>query len=528
MDLETRIDRLGGAPVQALVVGREDETDRWLELSDAPAFGIVGETVDLKLILHDDAVPVSRVDVSVNGGQAMSVAVEPGREITIPVQVDRRGRNTVIVETPVRPGELTPVNNTAAASFSGVRDSLRVLLITGEPHRGARAWRDLLKSDPQVDLVHFTILRPPDKTDTTPSEELALIAFPTQELFEEKLSQFDLIVFDRYTRRGVLQLRYLNNMARYVEDGGALLIAAGEPFAGPASLYRTPLAGVLPLAPTGNVITGLFKPTVSELGTRHSVTAPFADRDWGRWQRYIEGRQITGETLMTTPDGAPLLTLDRVGEGRVAELMSDQLWLWARGYDGGGPFSEIVRRLVHWLMKEPELDETRLDLSVSGDEWVASLRALEPPQTVGEIEAPDGTTYPADWQPGDISGIYEARGAAELPGLYQARANGLDAIALRGISDPRETGELTSQTGRVAGYADVSGGSVRRVGSVRDVPDVRAVEGRGRLSGDDWIGLRQRDAYAVRSSQMTPVLPGWAWAFLIGLAALLVWWREGR
>ena len=136
-------------------------------------------------------------------------------------------------------------------TVEGVRENLRVLLVSGEPHAGERTWRNMLKSDASVDLVHFTILRPPEKQDGTPINQLSLIAFPTRELFQEKLDQFDLIIFDRYQRRGVLPLLYLENVARYVEKGGAVLVSAGDDYASPLSLYRTPLGQILPAVPTG-------------------------------------------------------------------------------------------------------------------------------------------------------------------------------------------------------------------------------------------------------------------------------------
>ena len=98
--------------------------------------------------------------------------------------------------------------------INGVRDRLRVLLVSGEPHAGERTWRNLLKSDASVDLVHFTILRPPEKQDGVPVDELSLIAFPTRELFIEKIEDFDLIIFDRYRRRGILPSLYLENIAQ--------------------------------------------------------------------------------------------------------------------------------------------------------------------------------------------------------------------------------------------------------------------------------------------------------------------------
>ena len=141
-----------------------------------------------------------------------------------------------------------------------MRDRLRVMLVSGEPNQGLRAWRNLLKADPSVDLVHFTILRPPNKQDSTPVRELSLIPFPTNELFDAGLGEFDLIVFDSYHRRGILPMMYLGNVVDYVVGGGAVLDAAGPAFASPLSLSGTPLGAILPGRPTGRVFREEFRP----------------------------------------------------------------------------------------------------------------------------------------------------------------------------------------------------------------------------------------------------------------------------
>ena len=186
--------------------------------------------------------------------------------------IPHAGPNIVEVEASPLEGELTPVNNRAVVSIDGVRDKLRVLLVSGEPHAGERTWRNLLKSDASVDLVHFTILRPPEKQDGTPINELSLIAFPTRELFQQKISEFQLIIFDRYARQGVLPMIYFDNIAKYVRDGGAVLIAAGPDYASPTSIWRTPLDVILPAEPSGDVTEQPFRATLTDAGKRHPVT----------------------------------------------------------------------------------------------------------------------------------------------------------------------------------------------------------------------------------------------------------------
>src|SRR5713226_103474 len=396
------------APLQILLSGHPDEHDRRLVVQQAPSFGLVGKEMPLTIRVEDLPEPKAsatgaperqaRLTWRKDGGQPRQLTAPVGRDVKLAIPIDHGGPNVLEFEVEPGPQELTLVNNRAVVVVNGVRDRLRVLLVSGEPHAGERVWRNILKSDPSVDLVHFTILRPPEKQDGTPIRELSLIAFPIRELFDVKLDEFDLIIFDRYQRRGVVPNAYIENVARYVQKGGALLEAAGPNFGTPLSLYRTPLGAVLQAEPTGRVIEQGLKPRVTETGERHPVTAelpgdtgdPAKDPQWGRWFRNVEAVPKHGVTVMSGAENQPLLVLDRVGEGRVAQLLSDQMWLWTRGYEGGGPQAELLRRLAYWLMKEPDLEENDLRAVVEGNRLVITRRSLEPDDRPVRVTGPGG------------------------------------------------------------------------------------------------------------------------------------------
>jgi hypothetical protein len=521
----SRIRELG--PVHALITGDPSASDRRITLVQAPNFDIVGDEAEFIVRIDDPSGGTVPINYAINGGRSQAQFIQAGEDTSIFIEVERRGDNIVVFETPEGNQELTLANNRSAATISGVRDGLRVLLVTGRPNASGRVWRDLLKSDPSVDLVHFTILRPPYKRDMTPLEEMALIAFPTEELFEEKLDGFDLIIFDQYERRGVITMGYLADVARYVDEGGALLVIAGESFAGPASLARTPLAGILPALPTGEIITEDVMPTLSDEGVRHTITEDFAGQRWGKWLRYIQARSDTGDVLMRTEGGAPLFAVDRVGDGRVAQLLSDQIWLWARGYDGGGPFSDLIRRSVHWLMKEPELDERQLQLIAQGPTVHANLRTLADRAAPLIIETPDGSFLEPEWR-SDGPGSYNAEVPVDQLGLYRAQSGGLEAVALNGPANPREFAALEATGDVLAPLVSTSGGGTYTLDQIGERPDIRMVGRRADASGGNWLGLRERGAYAVRSSTSLPLLPGILAIGLILIMLLLAWRREGR
>ena len=520
-----RLSHLG--PTHVLVVGDPDRGDRRLELVSAATFGIVGEPMRITARVIDAGgnAPVT-VTVTIDGQRAAQTTARANQEFSVDVRLPHRGRNMVVVEAEEGPREITLANNRAAFAANGVRDRLRVLLITGEPHQGARVWRNLLKSDPAVDLVHFSILRPPDKQDFTPLHELALIPFPTEELFERRLDEFDLIIFDRAPRRGILQAYYFSQIARRVEEGGALLITAGEAEAGLDGLYRTTLAAILPSQPTGQVHARPYRPAPTSLGQRHPVVRglPSPDR-WGRWTRQIGARVTGGQAVLSGVDGQPLLVLDRAGRGRVAQLWSDQPWLWARGYDGGGPHGELLRRLAHWLMQEPELEDERLALDPGPRGLEIERSTLGGAPGPVEIIAPSGERSSITLGE-SAPGLYRGQAPSEEQGLYEARSGNLRAFAAVGPLNLREAAALAATGDILRPFAEATGGSVFMTGEDgARLPDIRRVDRGARAGGNDWIGIERNGAYIVRAAQATPLGPGWAWA-VFGLALLMLGWRR--
>ena len=531
------------APLHVLLSGQPNEQDRRLVVSRAPSFGIVGKRLELKIRVEDlpetaaekagDDTDEAQVSWRKDAGLAQQLTVPVGQDVTLPVTIDHGGPNVIELEAAPGPHELTLVNNRAVVVVNGVRDRLRVLLVSGEPHAGERVWRNLLKSDPSVDLVHFTILRPPEKQDGTPIRELSLIAFPIRELFDTKLDDFDLIIFDRYSRRGVIPEAYLENVVRYVQNGGALLEAAGPDFGTPLSLSRSPLGAILPAEPTGEVYEEGFKPEVTALGRRDPVTeglpgagAPGGVPSWGRWFRQVDARVHRGVTLMTGDRGDPLLVLDRVGKGRVAQLLSDEMWFWARGFEGGGPQSELLRRLAYWLMKEPDLEENDLRAAVDGDRLTVTRQSLQPDNLPVTVTLPDGTSRSLKLA-ADAGGRSSGSLAITEMGLYRVSDGAKTALAAAGPLNPIEFADVRTTPEKLAPVAAATGGGVFWVGSGQ-IPEVRRVAPDDTAAGREWMGFRANGDYTVTGFSEIPLLPAVAALLLIVGGLLAAWRREGR
>ncbi|WP_435230308.1 hypothetical protein ACMAZE_17445 [Pseudopelagicola sp. nBUS_20] len=519
------------APVHLLHTGRAADWDRRLSVRNAPAFAILGEPVTLTLRIEDSgAAPVGAeevsMDISVDGAEPDRYIVPIGRDIELPVTLPHGGRNVIQFAVAAEEGELTNRNNAALVQINGVRDRLRVLLVSGEPYSGGRTWRNLLKSDASVDLVHFTILRPPEKQDGVPVSELSLIAFPTRELFLEKIDDFDLIIFDRYQRRGILPSIYLENVASYVREGGAVLVAAGPDYATANSLYRSPISQILPASPTARVLDEEFRPVISELGARHPVTTGLPDQEvWGPWLRQVDVIPDAGTVLMTGYEDRPLLILNRVEKGRVALLASDHAWLWARGYQGGGPQMELLRRLAHWMMGEPELEEEALWAEATGQSVRIIRRSLN--KNVGPVTI----TTPSkeiielplkEVEPGRFEATYDG---ADI-GLYRLVNDNEKAVIGLGPAAPKEFISTIATSDDMVRLIDARRGGVFALED--GMPSVRNVREGRPAAGRDWIGLTPRKAFETLDIARTPLLPAWLVLFLTGALILVAWMREGR
>ena len=532
------------APVNVLLTGHAADWDRRLKITTAPAFGIIGQEMKIGLRIDEQGampggeagreVPLS---IAIDGAEPQVYQVPVGTDLELPLTLEHAGQNVVQFSLLPAAGELTDRNNLAVVQINGVRDRLRVLLVSGEPYAGERTWRNLLKSDSAVDLVHFTILRPPEKDDGVPVDELALIAFPTRELFVDKIREFDLIIFDRYPLRGLLPSEYLDNIRDYVLGGGAVLVAAGPEYASVESIYFSGVGDILPAAPTTRVSEGAFRPALSDLGQRHPVTEGLDKPEatapgtaatappWGRWLRLVDVADVRGQVLMEGPEGKPLLILNREGEGRVALLASDQAWLWSRGFEGGGPQQELLRRLAHWMMKEPELEEEALGAVITGNRVTITRRTMTPGPREVTVTGPDGAEVRLtldEVRPG----LYSRDWVPPAMGLYRMKEGDIERVFALGPTSPREFDNAIASDQPLRAAVEPTNGGFTRLED--GTPDVRAVRPGRPALGRGWIGITPRNAYRVADIRQEPLLPDWIWLAMAAGLVLAGWWVEGR
>ena len=483
-------------PINALITGQPDEFDREIKFVEPPRFGITNKKANISVLVNDKGHSTSSdktatVSIKVNGEAVGQYNVTIGTPYHIELTIPHAGKNIIEAATEPLDGELTTANNETVTVIEGIRQNLRVLLVSGEPHNGERTWRDLLKSDASIDLVHFTILRPPEKSDNTPLSQLSLIVFPTTELFVDKINDFDLVIFDRYQHYDVLPLIYYDYVAEYVKNGGALLMATGPEFAGDTSLAQTPLISVLPTLPSGEIIEKPFRPSLTKDGMRHPVT-----RDFGM-------------------------------------LLSDEGWLWARGFEGGGPYAALYRRMAHWLMKEPDLEEEALTASSNGNNLTIRRQTMADKPETATVTSPSGKTQTVTLEK-QQEGVFVANLPTNEVGLFKITNGDKLALAHIGPMNSPEYAELISTDEKLTPVVSPSGGHITRLHAKASekisMPGITPIDNNARTKNikADTIALLKADQTKLVNTVQYSIYTGLLALFVCLLLLSGMWYKEGH
>lgn len=531
-------------PINALITGQPDEFDREIKFVEPPRFGITNKKANISVLVNDKGRSTSSdktatVSIKVNGDSVGQYNVTLGTPYQIELTIPHAGKNIIEAATEPLEGELTTANNETVTVIEGIRQNLRVLLVSGEPHNGERTWRDLLKSDASIDLVHFTILRPPEKSDNTPLSQLSLIVFPTTELFVDKINDFDLVIFDRYQHYDVLPLIYYDYVAEYVKNGGALLMATGPEFAGDTSLAQTPLISVLPTLPSGEIIEKPFRPSLTKDGMRHPVTRDLETKtmnsgNWGRWMRQIAvGDTSKSTVVMNGADNRPLMLLSHIGKGRVGMLLSDEGWLWARGFEGGGPYAALYRRMAHWLMKEPDLEEEALTASSNGNNLTIRRQTMADKPEIVTVTSPSGKKQTVRLEK-QQEGVFVANLPTNEVGLFKITNGDKLALAHIGPMNSPEYAELISTDEKLTPIVFSSGGHITRLHAKASekisMPGITPIDNSARTKNikADTIALLKADQTKLVNTVQYSIYTGLLALFVCLLLLSGMWYKEGH
>jgi hypothetical protein len=383
-ELAQNINKHINKPFSVALSGNDSDLDAWITLNNYSKYGKVGSNAQITFTPHysdNNGAGINNisgvVDVLDDAGNVVeSRQVSYGKQVQITLPITKPRLNRYLLALRPVSGELSRINNMLPIELNGIRERMKVLLVTGKIYQGQRLWRNFLKSDPSIDLVHFNILRDVSDNPSAPEYELSLIPFPIFELFGEGIHKFDLIILDQYQGNFQIPEIYLNQVASYVTQGGSLLYVAGDSPDATMAIENSEFQSVLPIVPRGESILRSFKVKPSGLGISHPVTGNFAPNlgSSASWQRAEKVGSIkkNAQILLEDETANPILAMAEFGKGRSATLLSDQLWIWSVNHQGGGPFQQLARNIIHWLLREPDLEPGQIQASITNNQLTVS------------------------------------------------------------------------------------------------------------------------------------------------------------
>lgn len=575
-DFLQRNELLPNGPLSTAVVGGESEfSDLAIRDVVADEYGFIRNQVDVQVTLATQSLSAQQVPVTISlGGEVVATqSVElPDGDGEVSVQLGfsptRVGDFVYSVEVPVLSGERLTENNRKQFKIKIIRDKVRVLHVVGRPSWDVRFLRRTLKEDPNIDLVSFMILRELVQIPFR-ENELSLIPFPTDEIFDEKLHTFDLVIFQNFHYNPLYGIspKHLRNIRDFVtEDGGGFVMIGGEQSFVSGRFGGTPIEDVLPvslrfsnsLLDEGKSISReRFTPQLAQAGRLHPVTRLHYDptRSAEMWKRLppLDGMNRTGDVVpgavallthptLRTPSGepAPVVAAANVGKGRSLAIATDSSWYWNFfPVDEGGTneaYLSFWREAIRWLTRDPALKQLNVTTDSSryrpGEPVGVEVSVLDPeyrPVEGAEVDvkvrtmdgAEGGKELCAARAEGGADGRYEtvckAEGTGYLEVLVEAKKGGVslgtDVAYIEVIAVNREFERTTPNAPLMELLADLGQGRALRV------------EG-GELSDEPKIVTEE--AYRVMGSREVPLwdtLP--ALILLLGLACA-EWWLRRR
>jgi hypothetical protein len=393
----------------------QNAPDRSVVLEKPSSYQLVGKPFALSVTVRDTTQPEgAEIPLNLYHGQTqVTHRVRNGEKTSIPLSTDHPGRTSYLLATPPLDKEAKLQNNAAIFTLTVFRDRWRVMMVSGSPHPSTRAFRSLFKQDPNMDLVHFSILRRMDSVDFTPPDEMALIPFPVDELFLDRIHDFDVIVMDRYVNLGLLQPIHLQGLRAFIQKGGAFLVMTG-PEGGKDDSLLVSLRDILNLKPAPQGYSEA--PITPLLGQDHPITQPFLGKPLPPLRGYLPASlPAEAEPLLVIPEKTPLLSIwpDTQQHGRMAWVATDDLWTWRRPQgQEPPPFNILMRRLMHWLLREPDLEAPPMTCQQDNAALTCTPRGKAPKDGVALYRPED------IWEPwtADADGVY--RTTLNRPGLW--------------------------------------------------------------------------------------------------------------
>ena len=525
---------LSKTPIHYILVGNKNEKDIILKTNNVPKYAVLGKKYEISVKVTDNTKKKDlKTDFYLNEKLVDTKYLSPNKNYKIPLPKLSIGKNILELRTEETNIEISKLNNYQIHEIEGIQDKLKVMLISGEPNMGLRNLRNILNSDPNIELLHFTILRPPTKRDLTPVKELSLIPFPTQELFAADISKFDLIIFDQYGLQGILPPKYLDNISKFVVSGGALLDIVGKKHLTKDSLINSSIKQILPTTPLESIRNKKFKPKLTKVGNRHPITNKlknkYKEKPWGEWTNYTRSLLTSGKVLLHH-ENDPLLAVDNVGKGRVVQILSSDSWIWQKSIDNRGPLIELIRNIIQWLLKNPKLEENFINLNKENNLIKIKLNSVLSGDINAKIVTPSKESIKLKLKDNG-NGIFEGEFKSLERGKFQMIWKDKKKFFIINDVNNKELEEITSTDYKIKNYAEKNNTFPKNFNILwqdQSTPKVLRIYNNKILGGKNWIGVIEKNVPKISKNSEQKLFNWYTIFMLLVFLIFLSWYKEGR
>ena len=534
LDLHNYNKLLSKTPIHYILVGNKKEKDRILKTTNVPKYAILGKKYELSVEIIDNIEKKDlKTEFFLNEKLVDTKYLSPNNNFKIPLPKLSIGKNILEIRTEEANKEISKLNNYQIHEIDGIQNKLKVMLISGEPNMGLRNLRNILNSDPNIELLHFTILRPPTKRDLTPVKELSLIPFPTQELFAADISKFNLIIFDQYGLQGILPPKYLENISNFVFSGGALLDIVGKKHLTRDSLINSPIKQILPTKPLESISNESFRPKLTGVGKRHPITNKlknnYREKPWGKWTNYTRSQLTSGKVLLHH-ENDPLLAVDNVGKGRVVQILSSDSWIWQKSQDNKGPLIELTRNIIQWLLKNPKLEENFVNFYKDNNLIKIKLNSVSSGDINTKIVTPNKKSINLKLKDTG-NGIFEGEFKSLERGKFQMIWKDKIKYFILDDINNKEVEEIISTDNKIKSYIEeniIFTKNFNVVWNDGDTPKIIRIYNNKILSGKNWIGVLEKNAPKISEISKQKLFNWYTIFMFLVFLIFFCWYKEGR
>ena len=525
---------LSKTPIHYILVGNKKEKDRILKTTNVPKFAVLGKKYEISINIKDNTEKKNlKTDFYLNEQLVSTKYLSQNKTYKILLPELSIGKNILEIKTEESNIEISKLNNYQTHEIVGIQDKLKVMLISGEPNMGLRNLRNILNSDPNIELLHFTILRPPTKRDLTPVKELSLIPFPTQELFAADISKFNLIIFDQYGLQGILPPKYLDNISKFVLSGGALLDIVGKKHLTKDSLINSPIKQILPTIPLENISNKMFKPELTKVGKLHPITNKlknnYQEKPWGEWTNYTRSQLTSGKVLLHHKSD-PLLAVDYVGKGRVVQILSSDSWVWQKSLDNKGPLIELIRNIIQWLLKNPKLEENFINLNTENNIIKIKLNSISSGDISAKIVTPSKEAIKLKLKDTG-NGIFEGEFTSLERGKFQIIWKDKTKYFIIDDMNNKEVKEITSTDYKIKSFVEKNNTFTKNFNIVwknQSTLKVLKIYNNKILGGKNWIGIVEKKVPKIYENSKQKLFNWYTIFMFLVFLVFLSWYKEGR